>query len=181
MLGLGGSSAMAAANTLIPDLYPENPSSALNLGGIFFGVGAVFFPWLVALMTHRLGLVSTLWFIALLVGGVAVVAMAQTFPPASMAGGFDWEQAMSLATNPAVIILGCVLFFYSSLEISTAGWIRTFLEKDLAASPESSKFILSLRAGIWMLAGIAVLFLVTQGIFNRYERRKLLAPATGPA
>src|SRR5579863_4350771 len=31
-LGLGSSSAMAAANTLIPDLYPVNPSSALNLG-----------------------------------------------------------------------------------------------------------------------------------------------------
>ena len=50
LLGLGGSSAMSASNTLIPDLYPENPSSALNLGNIFFGVGAVFFPWVVTLM-----------------------------------------------------------------------------------------------------------------------------------
>jgi fucose permease len=288
MLGLGGCSAMAAANTLIPDLYPANPSSALNLGGIFFGVGAVFFPWLVALMTRRLGLVATLWFIALLVGLVAVVALAQRFPRASMAGGFDWDQALSVAINPAVIILACVLFFYSSLEISTAGWIRTFLEKDLAATPESSKIILatfwimmmlgrliasqvvkrvrgpqlllgcslgaitglllmalapnvviatagivlcglsyapvfpttagtastyfarifgtvfgmlmtlallsgtvvppaigfvaqhqSVRAGIWILVGIAVLFLITQGIFNAYERRKLLPPAPG--
>ena len=290
MLGLGGSSAMAAANTLIPDLYPANPSSALNLGGIFFGVGAVFFPGLVALMTHRLGLVATLWFIALLVGLVAVVALVQKFPPASMAGGFDWDRAMSLAINPAVIILAGVLFFYSALEISTSGFIRTFLEKDLAASSESSKIIYtafwimmmlgrliasqvvkrvrgpqlllgcsvgaiaglllmalapnvwiatagiilcglsyapvfpttagtastyfarifgtvfgmlmtlallsgavippaigyvgqhqSVRAGIWILAGIAVLFFVTQGIFNRYERRKLLPPAPGPA
>ena len=44
MLGLGSCSAMAAANTLIPDLYPTNPSSALNLGNTFFGVGAFFFP-----------------------------------------------------------------------------------------------------------------------------------------
>lgn len=290
MLGLGGSSAMAAANTLIPDLYPENPSSALNLGGIFFGVGAVFFPWLVALMTHRLGLVATLWFIALLVGLVALVALAQQFPPASMAGGFDWDQARAVAVNPAVIILAAVLFFYSSLEISTAGWIRTFLENDLAVTSESSKMILtsfwimmmlgrliasqvvrrvrgpqlllgcslgaivgltlmalapnaliatagiilcglcyapvfpttagtastyfsrifgtvfgmlmtpallsgavippaigyvaqhqSVRAGIWILAGMAVLLLLMQGIFTSYERRKLLAPAPEPA
>jgi fucose permease len=285
MLGLGGCSAMAAANTLIPDLYPQNPSSALNLGGIFFGVGAVFFPWLVALMARRLGLVATLWSIALLVGLVTLVALAQTFPPASMAGGFDWNQAMSVAINPVVIILAGVLFFYSALEVSTAGWIRTFLEKDLAASSETSKIILatfwimmmlgrliasqvvkrvrgpqlvlgcsvgaiagltlmalapnvwiaaagiilcglsyapvfpttagtastyfarifgtvfgilmtlallsgavvppaigyvaqrqSVRAGIWLLVGIALLFLVSQGVFNRYERRKLLAP-----
>ena len=39
----------------------------------------------------------------------------------------------------------------------------------------------SVRTGIWILAGIACLFLVTQGIFNRYERRKLLSPAPGPA
>jgi fucose permease len=289
-LGLGGSSAMAAANTLIPDLYPENPSSALNLGGIFFGVGAVFFPWLVALMTRRLGLVATLWFIALLVGLVAVVALAQKFPPASMAEGFDWNQAISLAINPAVIILAGVLFFYSALEISTAGWIRTFLEKDLRASAESSKIILacfwimmmlgrltasqvvkrvrgpqlllgcsvgaiaglvlmalapnvwmatagivlcglcyapvfpttagtastyfarifgtvfgmlmtlallsgavippaigyvaqhqSVRTGIWILAGIAVLLLLMQGIFVSYERRRLLPTSPGPA
>ena len=286
MLGLGGSSAMAAANTLIPDLYPENPSSALNLGGIFFGVGAIFFPWLIVLMAHRLGLVATLWFIALLVGGVAVVALVQTFPPASMAGGFDWAQAKAVAIDPAVIILASILFFYSSLEVSTGGWIRTFLEKDLAASSHISQIILtsfwvmmmlgrliasqvvkrvrgpqllmgcsvgaivglllmvlapsvwiatagiilcglsyapvfpttagtastyfsrifgtvfgmlmtpallsgavvppaigyvaqhqSVRAGIWILVGIAGLLLITQGIFNSYERRKLLPSA----
>jgi len=287
ILGLGSSSAMAAANTLIPDLYPENPSSGLNMGGIFFGVGAAFFPWLVALMTHRF--VASLWSIALLVGVVAVVALAQKFPPASMAGGFDWNQAMSLLINPAVIILACVLFFYTALEVSTAGWIRTFLERDLAASPESSKIILttfwimmmlgrliasqvvkrvrgpqlvlgcsvgaiaglllmvlapnvlmatagavlcglcyapvfpttagtastyfprifgtvfgmlmalallsgavvppaigyvaqhqSVRSGIWILVGIALLLLITQAVFNSYERRKLLPPAPVP-
>jgi len=287
MLGLGGSSAMAAANTLVPDLYPENPSSALNLGNIFFGVGAVFFPSLVALMARRLGLVATLWFIAMLVGLVALVALVQTFPRSGMAGGFDWNQARSVAVDPAVVMLASVLFFYSALEITTSGFIRTFLEKVLAVSPKDSTIVFmsfwvmmmlgrliasqvvkrvrgpqlvlgcsvgafaglvltalapnlgiaaagiilcglcyapvfpttagtastyfsqifgtvfgmlmtpallsgaiippaigfvaqrqSVRDGIWMLAGIAVLLLITQGIFNSYERRKLLPPTT---
>jgi FHS family glucose/mannose:H+ symporter-like MFS transporter len=143
ILGLGSCSAMAAANTLIPDLYPQNPSSGLNMGGIFFGVGAAFFPGLVTLMARHVGLVATLWSIAAVVGLVAVVALAQRFPPASMAGGFDWGQAMSLLINPAVIILACVLFFYTALEVSTNGFIRTFLEKDLIASPRSSSIILT--------------------------------------
>ena len=142
MLGLGGSSAMSASNTLIPDLYPENPSSALNLGGIFFGVGAVFFPWIVAMMAARLGLTATLWFIALLVAGVALVALAETFPRAGQAGGFDWGGARRLALDPAVMLLACVLFFYSAVEISTAGWIRTYLEQGFQASSRASKFIL---------------------------------------
>jgi FHS family glucose/mannose:H+ symporter-like MFS transporter len=141
-LGLGASSAATASNTLIPDLYPENPSSALNLGNIFFGVGAIFFPWLITLLAVRLGLVSTLWLITLLVAGVAVVAFMQRFPPASAGGRFNWQEARRLALNPAVIILALVLFFYSAVEISTAGWTRTFLQQDLLATPHASKIIL---------------------------------------
>jgi len=151
-LGLGGVSAMSASNTLIPDLYPENPSSALNLGNVFFGVGAIFFPSLVALMAVRLGLVFTLWSITFLVAWVAVFALLQPFPPASAGGGFDWSEARRLAFNPAVIILALVLFFYSAVEISTAGWTRVFLQQDLLATPRASKTILTMF-WIAMMAG----------------------------
>jgi fucose permease len=143
VLGLGGSSAMSAANTLIPDLYPENPSSALNLGGMFFGIGAIFFPSVVTMMTERLGLPAALWAIAALVSGVAAIASLQSFPPPSAAGGFDWAEAGRLALNPAVLLLAWVLFFYSALEISTSGWIRTYLEETLSASPKTSQAILT--------------------------------------
>jgi len=154
-LGLGGTSAMSASNTLIPDLYPENPSSALNLGGVFFGVGAIFFPSLVALMAARLGLVLTLWLIILLVEVLALIAILQTFPPASAGGGFDWSKAGRLAINPAVIILAFVLFFYSALEISTAGWARTFLQQDLLASPHTSQSILTMFWVAMMIGRLA--------------------------
>ena len=283
VLGLGGSSAMAASNTLIPDLYPENPSSALNLANIFFGVGAIFFPWVVTMMTAQVGLRATLWLIAILVAAVAVVALAETFPRASAAGGFVWREARNAILNPAVILLAWVLFFYSAVEISTAGWIRTYLEREFSLSSQTSQIILTVfwvmlmigrlaasqivkkvrgpqmvlvasvgavvgllllavapnvptavvgivlcglsyapvfpntagtastyfsrlfgtvfgilmtlallsgavvppalgylaqrttvRTGMWLLAGIAVLLLVTQAVFNRYERRHLL-------
>ena len=111
VLGLGGSAAMSAANTLIPDLYPENPSSAFNLGNIFVGVGAIFFPWVVILLTARLGLPATLWLIALLVASVAVVGLLQTFPPVRATGGFDWSVARHLAFDRTIILLAFVLFF----------------------------------------------------------------------
>jgi FHS family glucose/mannose:H+ symporter-like MFS transporter len=143
VLGLGGCSAMSASNTLIPDLYPQNPSSALNLGNIFFGLGAIFFPGLVALATARLGLVPTLWLMALLVAGVALVAFSETFPPASAAGGFDWREARRVALDPAVILLAWVLFFYSAIEITTAGFTRTFLEQEFSSPAQASKTILT--------------------------------------
>jgi len=143
VLGLGGCSAMSASNTLIPDLFPENPSSALNLGNIFFGLGAIFFPGLVALLTARLGLVPTLWLMTLLVAGVALVAFFETFPAAGAAGGFDWGEARRVALNPAVILLAWVLFFYSAIEITTAGFTRSFLEQAFSATQQASKTILT--------------------------------------
>jgi len=143
VLGLGGSAAMSAANTLIPDLYPENPSSALNLGNIFFGVGAIFFPWVVILLTARLGLQATLWLIALLVASVAAIGLVQTFPPARTVGSFDWSVARRLAFDRTLILLAIVLFFYSALEVSSAGWIRTFFEKEYQTSTHASKVILT--------------------------------------
>jgi fucose permease len=143
VLGVGGSSAMSASNTLIPDLYPENPSSAFNLANIFFGVGAIFFPWVVTLMTARWGIQTTLWMIAMLVLAVALVGFLQAFPPRRAAGGFAWREARRLALDPAVILLAWVLFFYSAIEISTAGWIRTYLEREFQASARSSRIILT--------------------------------------
>jgi fucose permease len=142
LLGLGGCSAMSGSNTLIPDLYPENPSSALNLGNIFFGLGAISLPLLLALAA-RLGLVPTLWLMALLVAGVALVAFSETFPAASAQGGFDFAEARRVATNPAVILLAWVLFFYSAIEITTALFTRTFLEQEFSAPAQASKTILT--------------------------------------
>jgi len=155
VLGLGGCSAMSASNTLIPDLYPQNPSSALNLANIFFGVGAIFFPWLVVLMTARLGLRPTLWLIALLVFLVALVGLSQRFPPARLAGGFDWGAAGKLLVDPAVILLAWVLFFYSAIEISTAGWVRTYLEQGFQATPRASQMILTAFWVMMMLGRLA--------------------------
>ena len=95
-------------------------------------------------MAARLGLVLTLWLITLLVAGVALGAILQTFPPASSGGGFNWSEARRLALDPAVIILAFVLFFYSAVEISTAGWTRTYLEQGLLATPQTSKAILTM-------------------------------------
>jgi len=155
VLGLGSSSAMSASNTLIPDLYPENPSSALNLGNIFFGVGAIFFPWVVTLMTAQVGLVATLWFIALLVASVAAVALLEVFPQARLGGGFHWADARHLAFDPAIILLAWVLFFYSAIEISGAGWIRTYFEQVFQTSPQTSKAILTAFWVAMMLGRLA--------------------------
>src|SRR6202167_6532484 len=55
-VGLGGSCINSGSNTLVPDLYPENPSAALNLANSFFSLGTAGFPVLGTFMASRFGL-----------------------------------------------------------------------------------------------------------------------------
>ena len=48
ILGLGASCINSGANTLVPDLYPENPSSAPNLASASFSLGTVGVPLVIA-------------------------------------------------------------------------------------------------------------------------------------
>lgn len=175
ILGLGASSAMSASNTLIPDLYPENPSSALNLGNIFFGVGAIFFPWVVTLMTVRVGLVATLWLIALLVASVGLVGLLQHFPTSHATDGFNWSVARRLAFDRTIILLAFVLFFYSALEICSAGWIRTFFETQFQTSAQASKMILT---SFWVALMIGR-FVASQVVKKIAGPRLVLGAAAG--
>jgi fucose permease len=173
VLGIGGSFINSGSNTLMPELYPENPSSALNLGNIFFGLGAVFFPLLITLVATQLGLVPAMWMIAVLVGAVSVMALVQQFPAARAASGFDWQEARAVALDPGVIILAWVLFFYVALEISAGGWIRTYLEQEFGVSARTSGFLLTT---FW--ATIMVGRLVASQIVRRV-RGPVLVLATG--
>jgi fucose permease len=143
LLGLGGSCLDGGTTTLIPDLYPANPSSALNLGNLFFSLGAVFFPLLI-LLTRKLGLGFILVLLAALMAILAARALLQTFPTTGVAVGFDWREARRVVLHPTVLRLAAVLFFYVALEVSTAGWTRTYLERAFGATVRSSSMVLTL-------------------------------------
>lgn len=155
VLGLAGSFLNTGSNTLVPDLYPEGSSSALNLGNIFFGLGAVFFPLLVALLAAHLGVRPTLWLIALLMAGLGLAVLLEKFPVPKAASGFDWKEARRAAFDPAVINLSWVLFFYSALEISTGGWLRTYLEQEFRVSAPTSRWLLTIFWTALMLGRLA--------------------------
>jgi fucose permease len=108
---------------------------------------------------------------------------------------------LALAPNVLIASAGIILcgLCYAPVFPTTAGTASTYFSRIFgtvfgmlmtlallsgAVVPPAIGFVAqnhSVRAGIWLLVGIAVLFLITQGIFNGYERRKLLAPASGAA
>jgi MFS transporter, FHS family, glucose/mannose:H+ symporter len=143
LLGLGGSCLDGGSSTLIPEVYAKNAFSAMNVGNLFFSLGAVFFP-LLTVLTRKLGLAPILLFLAALMAILGALALLQRFPAANRATGFDWREAQQVVPHPTVIMLSAVLFFYVALETSTAGWVRTYLDRSFGATARASGLILTL-------------------------------------
>ncbi len=141
-VGLGGSCINSGSNTLVPDLYPENPSAALNLANSFFSLGTVGFPVLVTFMASRFGLGPALVLVGASNAIPGVLSLTQKFPVALSKGGLNWGLIRSALVNKSVLLLALVIFLYSSLEASTAGWLRTYFEQQFSSSARTSGLVL---------------------------------------
>ena len=143
VLGAGASCINSGANTLVADLYPENPSAKLNLANAFFSLGTVGFPVLVTLMARSFGLAPTLVIMGAANAVPGVLSLAQTFPSARSKGGLNWTVIRTALLNKSILLLAAVILLYSSLEVSTGGWLRTYFEQEFSTSARTSGIVLA--------------------------------------
>jgi fucose permease len=150
LLGVGGSCVNTGGNTLLPaTINPDNPAVALNLGNVFFGLGAFAVPFLIAYLFERLSFRGALSvFAAITALGVIPAALA-SYP--QVASGFELATALELAGNAAVWIAALCLFCYIGLEVSMASWTTTYL-KDIGWGEKRASLLFAL---FWvaMMAG----------------------------
>lgn len=143
ILGLGGGCNNVGGSTLISDLYPENPGSALNWITSSFGAGAILVPLLGSLLLEPIGQFGYV----LILGMVAIIPFVlfiiSTFPSSQQAERFDIRNIVNVMTNPLAMTLGFVLFFYVALEVSTAGWLKDFLIGKFAMTDKTSGYVLT--------------------------------------
>jgi fucose permease len=151
ILGLGASCINSGANTLVPDLYPENPSSALNLASASFSLGTVGVPLVITLLAHRFGVGSALLLVAALNAVPGLLSLTQTFPHGLSKGGLNWTVIGKALLNPAIILLALIFLLYSSLEVSTGGWLRTYLQQEFSVSAQESSTILAVFFALMMV------------------------------
>lgn len=152
VLGVGGSLVSSASNTLVADLHPENPASALNVGHAFFGLGAAFFPAAVAVSESQMGLVPAIGVTVLLAGSIASFAWSRDFPNRPGAGPLNWRVVRGVISHPAILILSAVVLITTGLAVSIGGWLRFYLEQQFSASGRTSGLVLTL---FWSLTVIA--------------------------
>jgi len=165
LLGIGGGALNQVSNTLIADLHEDaaRKSAALNLLGVFFGIGALFTPFTMGALLRTLGLNGILG-IALalsLVPGALSIVLA--FPRGRQHEGVAPQVVLRLAREPLVITLSCLLFFESGNEFLLGGYLTSWLTRVLHSSVTLASWLLAIYWASLMAARIALSRILRRG------------------
>jgi fucose permease len=156
LIGFAGGIINGGANALVSDISGEERGPRLNLLGVFFGVGAMGVPFVIALLSSRFSHAALIAGVgALVLVSLAVIATT-SFPPPKQAQGFPIADAGRLLRDPVMLLMGLMLFLESGLEITVGGWTSTFVTEELAVAERSALILLSLYWTGMMLARLAI-------------------------
>jgi fucose permease len=156
MIGFGGGIVNGGTNALVADISGGERGSMLNLLGVFFGVGAVGVPFVLATLTGRFSQSALIATVGALVVVPFVVIAASRFPMPKQPQGFPITAARGLLKDPLMLLMAVILFLESGVELTVGGWISTFVKEVLGVEAEKALFILSLYWLGMMLTRLAV-------------------------
>jgi len=156
LIGFGGGIINGGTSALVADISSEERTSGLSLLGVFFGVGAVGVPFALGSL---LGTFSYSTIIAA-VGALVVIPLGltalTTFPAPKQPQGFPLVAAQGLLRDPALLLMGLMLFLASGMEITVGGWTATFFKDELQIPDRRALVYLSLYWFGMMLGRLAL-------------------------
>lgn len=134
VFGFGAMALNTAANTLIPVVFFEgkNPAAASNFGNVAFGIGLLLAPLLVSHLFRKTSYENTVSALAVIMAVAVVPAALATYPQSAVA--FEFAKALSMLTEPAVLVAGLALFCYAALDVSFSNWLPAFGKEALVAA-----------------------------------------------
>jgi fucose permease len=171
LAGIGGGALNGATNTLVADLHEDErtKSSALNVLGVFFGIGALSLPLTIGALLAVFTLRGLLSMAAVLCGAAGAYSMMLRFPQPKQAHRLPISDLSRFLVMPLVIAMAFLLFFQSGNEFILAGYFSSFLTRDFRVTVESASYVL---AGYW--GAIILARLVLARLLGRWNGTSLI-------
>jgi fucose permease len=165
--GVGAAFLGAACIVLMPQaFFAGSLTASLNLGNVFFGLGALLTPTLAWLLIGRFGFRRTVLLLTLFCLVPATAAALSLLPPFDQTH-FRLVPQEDIAALPASVpasqflpfILAAVAFFlYGPVEFAISTWCTTYLVEQ-GYKPQRAELILSLFWLVFLASRLAVAFL----------------------
>jgi len=144
LIGFSGGLVNGAANALTADVSAEQRAATLTFVGGFFGVGAAGVPLVLAALSDEFSHAMILAAIAPVIVIPLVLTAVVAFPPSKQPHGFPIADARRLLHEPALLLMGLILFLESGVETTVGGWITTFFGEALGVGADHAPLYLSL-------------------------------------
>lgn len=175
-IGFGGGVLNGETNALVSDIYDgKRRASRLSFLGVFYGLGALTIPLLLATLEKSYDYTTILCGIAVLMAIGVIACMTMRFPAPKQPQGFPLREAGKVITNPVMLLLAFILFFQSGTEGITNNWTTSFLAADGYTNTDAQ---LALTA---MLVGLTGARLLQGILFSRLDPRRVLCLSLGIA
>lgn len=169
VVGLGGACVSASSVVMMPQAFwPDKAAASLNLGNVFFGLGALVTPALADVLMRSLDFrraLAALAAICAVPAVLAAVALSQFAPV-----GPQHTSLTEVLSLPAVWLCGLVFLLYGPLEWSVATWATTYLT-DHGYQERRAALVLS---GFWLM------FLAARLLAAFLQERGILTDAANP-
>jgi fucose permease len=156
LIGFGGGIINGGTNALVADVSTEGRTAGLSLLGVFFGVGAVGVPFVLGSLLGLFSYSAIIAAVGVFVLVPLLVTAATPFPAPKQAQGFPLAAATGLLRDPVLLLMGCMLFLESGMEITVGGWTTTFFEQELGIADRRALVYLSLYWLGMMLGRLAL-------------------------
>lgn len=176
VIGIGGGVINGGTNALVSDISEGERSAGLSVLGVFFGIGAFGVPLLLGLLLDTFSYTVLTAAIGVPVLLALLYFAAVRFPRPKQPQGFPISQGAALVRDPALLLLGAMLFLQSGIEITTGGWTSTFFLEEVSVSAGSAAYALSL---FWI--GMTLARLVMGGVLKRSDPALVLRICIGVA
>ncbi|MCM1033968.1 MAG: MFS transporter [Odoribacter sp.] len=175
-IGFGGGVLNGETNALVADIYDGNRrASRLSFLGVFYGLGALTIPLLLASLEESFSYTAILSGIAVAMGVGILACMFMRFPAPKQPQGFPLKDATKVITNPVMLILAFILFFQSGTEGITNNWTTSYLSN---RGFDAATGQLALSA---MLVGLTAARLLQGILFTRLDVKRVLCLSLGIA
>lgn len=140
VIGFGGGILNGGTNALVADISAGERGAKLSLLGVFFGLGALGMPGVLAALSKHFSQESIVAGVGLFVLAPVAYFVVISFPEPKQAQGLSLKKIGQMLGEPMLWLMGFVLFFQSGLEGTTNDWSPRYLKQFLHASDQAALF-----------------------------------------
>jgi MFS family permease len=173
LFGFGGGILNGATSAVVNDISTGNKGANLSLLGVFFGVGGLGMPMLLALLERWFAPFAILGAVG--AGAILIGMLYLLVPfPGGKTAGMPLSMNLSHLFKPLLLFVSFFLFFQSGMEGLINNWSTTFLTRPGGVSEADALFGLS-----FYMFGMTVMRLLVGSVLRTVSRVGLMWTGLG--